>query len=215
MSIMIFNAVLTNRYIGTDELFVLGGSFTSPFIFIFGDIIAEIYGYRTARYIIFSGFACQTIFVLICQVVVNAPHPELLASQSYNAYLMILGPSLMRINFSGFAAYMLANLINAKILTRWKILLKGKKFWLRSLGASAFSEAVYTIIAIIMMQINTIQSSGIVKVIILSFLIKIFYSALFAMPANLIVNFVKIRSGIDMYDFEEKFTPFKYLKMER
>ena len=42
MSIMLCNAILTNRYIGMDTLFVLGGTFTSPFIFLMDGVIAEI-----------------------------------------------------------------------------------------------------------------------------------------------------------------------------
>src|SRR5438105_4628602 len=70
MSIMLCNAVLTNRYIGADTLFVLGGTFTSPFIFIMDGIIAEIYGYRVAQCVILSGFSAQIIFTIICQAVV-------------------------------------------------------------------------------------------------------------------------------------------------
>ncbi|MDF1678055.1 MAG: putative molybdenum carrier protein [Legionellaceae bacterium] len=54
MSIMLCNAVLTNRYIGTDALFVLGGTFTSPLVFILDDIITEIYGYKIARSVIIT-----------------------------------------------------------------------------------------------------------------------------------------------------------------
>jgi len=212
MSILLCNAILTNRYVGTNEMFLLGGSLTSPFIFIFCDIVAEIYGYKIARYLIWSGFIGQIIFTLICQFIVNAPHPEVLTAASANAYNSILGYSLFRINISGFAAYMIASLVNAKILTRWKILLKGKKFWLRSLGASTFSEALYTIIAIIMMQLNTIPNHDMFKVILFSFIIKLIYSALFAFPANCLVNYIKKISGVDTFDLQENYTPSKFLR---
>ena len=65
MSIMICNAVLTNKYIGSDKFFILGGTLTSPFIFILDDIVAEIYGYKITRCMILSGFAAQTLFTLI------------------------------------------------------------------------------------------------------------------------------------------------------
>lgn len=76
MSIMICNAVLTNRYIGTEKIFVLGGTFSSPFIFLMDGIIAEIYGYKIAQCVILSGFFCQAIFTIICQLVVASPHPD-------------------------------------------------------------------------------------------------------------------------------------------
>ena len=56
MSVMLLNAVMTNRYIGTDSFFLLGGVFVSPFLFVLDDIIAEIFGYKITRMVILSGF---------------------------------------------------------------------------------------------------------------------------------------------------------------
>ena len=209
MSIMIRNAILTNRYIGTDTFLILGGILTSPFIFILDDIVAEIYGYKITRFMIISGFASQTLFILICQLSVIATYPSIFKVQA--AYAYILGPSLLRIDLSGFIAYIVANLINSYILTRWKILLKGRKFWLRSLGSSTFSEALYSFLAILLMELKSIPLNNVLKVIIISYLIKASYSLIFAGPANLLVNYIKKITGIDVYDFPKSFTPFKYL----
>ncbi len=213
MSIMLCNAILTNRYIGTNDYFVLGGSFTSPFFFILGDIIAEIYGYKIAKNIIWYGFASLTLFVIICQIVMAAPYPTFFSANE--AYTYVLGQSLVRIDISSFAAYILANLINARIISKWKILLKGRYFWLRSLGASTFSEALYSFIAIVMMELYSIPLENMFKVICLSFLIKISYSIIFAAPATLLVNYIKKSTSIDVYDFSMQYTPFKYLKLNR
>jgi uncharacterized integral membrane protein (TIGR00697 family) len=208
MSIMLCNAILTNRYIGNDFLFVLGGTFTSPFIFILDDIIAEIYGYKITRCVIFSGYIAQTLFAVICQLVVIVPHPSFFREQT--AYAHILGPSLLRIDITGFAAYITANLINSYIITRWKVLLKGRYFWLRSLGSSTFSEALYSFLAILMMELQSIPLHDILKVAVISYLIKATYSVILAWPANILVNNVKRVTGIDIYDFPKRFTPFKY-----
>lgn len=100
MSIMLCNSILTNRYIGTDEFFVLGGTLTSPFFFIFGDIIAEIFGYRVTRQMIWWGFAWQTLFAILCQLVIIAPHPSF--TKSPESYSFVLG-QLFWIDFSSFA----------------------------------------------------------------------------------------------------------------
>lgn len=207
IAIMLCNAVLTNRYIGTDNFFLLGGTLTSPFIFILDDIIAEVYGFTIAKNIIFSGFAAQCLFVLICYLATIAPSPTFFNKGAY--YYEIFGPSLIRITLSGFAAYIIANLINSYVLTKWKILLKGKYFWLRSIGSSSFSEALYTFMAIMLMEINQIPLSDILKVATTSFIIKLTYSVVFAFPANYLVDKIKIKTGIDIYELPKIFTPFK------
>jgi queuosine precursor transporter len=172
-------------------------------------MIAEIYGYKITRSVILSGFTAQTLFVLVCQVVVIAPYPT--SFKEYEAYNHILGSSLLRINISGFAAYIVANLINSYIITRWKILLKGRYFWLRSFGSSTFSEAIYSFLAIMMMELQSIPMSDILKVVAISYSIKAAYSVILAFPANLLVNHLKKVTGIDVYDFPKEFTPFRYL----
>lgn len=212
MSIMLCNAILTNRYIGTNSLFVLGGTFTSPFIFIIDDIIAEIYGYKITRNLIFSGFAAQTIFVLICQLALNSPYPSFFKEQ--NSYSFILGFSLLRIDLSGFFAYIIANLLNSYILSHWKFLVKGRYFWLRSIGASTFSEAIYSFIAIIMIELKTIPIQNMFKLIFMSYLIKVIYSFIFAFPAQYLVAYLKNFTGIDVYDIPKNFTPLHSFKLE-
>ncbi len=213
MSIMICTAILTNRYVGTNTLFILEGTLTSPFIFILDDIVAEIYGYKITRFMIISGYASQTLFALICQLVVIAPHPAFFKDQV--SYAHILGSSLLRIDLSGFVAYIIANLANSYILTRWKVLLKGRKFWLRSFGSSTFSEALYSILAILLMEIRSVPFHNIIKIIAISYLIKASYSIVLATPAQLLVNYLKKLTNIDVYDLPKEFTPFKYLKVKQ
>ncbi len=209
MSIMLCNAILTNRYIGTDTWFVLGGTFTSPLVFILDDIIAEIYGYKITQSVILTGYIAQTFFALICLLVLTAPSPSFFKEQ--HSYTTILGSSLLWIDLSGFFAYISANLLNTYILTRWKVLLKGRKFWLRSIGSSLFSEAFYSFLAILIMEIKSVSLDNIFKIVLLSFGIKAIYCLIFAFPGNLLVAKLKKVTGIDVYDLSPKFTPFRYL----
>jgi len=210
MCIMLCNIILTNKYIGTDSFFILGGTLTAPFIFILDDIVAEVYGYKITRCLIISGFISQTIFAFVCQLVLLAPYPTFFTQQAF--YSTILGTSLLRFDFSGFFAYIIANLMNAYILTRWKLLLKGRKFWLRSIGSSAFSEAIYSFVAIFLMELNTIPLDNLLKVVLISYSIKVIYSTIFAVPAQLAVNYIKNITHLDVYELPKKFTPFQSLK---
>ena len=210
--IMLFNALLTNRYIGTSAIFVLGGTFTSPFVFLLDNIIAEIYGFKLTRSIILSGIAAQTLFVILCQVVLHAPSPNFFNSNAI--YEQIFGWSFVRIHISGCAAYLLAILFNTKVLTQWKILLKGQKFWLRSLGACTLSELLYSLIAILLMEIQALPLPPVFKIVALSYLIKMTYNILLVAPAQGLVNYIRNTTGIDVYDFRHDFTPSKYFKLK-
>jgi len=46
------------------------GSLVTPFWFVMTDIVAEVYGYKLARKLIWSGIACGFLFTLICVVLI-------------------------------------------------------------------------------------------------------------------------------------------------
>lgn len=211
--IMLFNAILTNCYVGSNKFFILGGTLTSPFVFLIDNIIAEIYGFEITKNIIIFSIIAQTVFVLLCQVILNLPHPEFFTT--HHEFEHIFGWSLVRIHTSGCVAYLAAILFNTKVLTRWKVLLKGDKFWLRSLGSCAISEILYSFIAILLMEIQSIPLPYIFKVIALSYSIKLTYNFVFALPAQHIINHIREKTGIDVYDFNHKFIPSKYYNIGR
>ncbi len=207
ISIMICNVILTNRYINlSTNIFVLGGTFTSPLIFILGDIVAEIFGYRVAKHMIWSGFACQAIFAIICKLVAHAPFP--IFFKDYYSYSLIFS-QLPYMVISSFVAYLASSLINIRIITKWKVLLHGRYFWLRSLGSSTIAEALYSAIAIIMMEMGTLSVKVIWQLIFASYLIKVTYSLIFAGPSNVLVNFIKYKVKIDVYDYPMPHTQFR------
>ncbi len=203
MSIMLFSAIFTDRYIGYNSIFVLGGSFTSPLFFIIGDIVAEIYGSKIANRMIFSAFFFQTIFAILCQFVIRSHSPDF---SKLNIHFFNVFNPLLIINLKSFFAYILSSLINVKIITRWKVLTQGKNFWIRSLGSSTISEALYSIIAIITMEIFSLGMNHVIKIIIFSYLIKIIFSAIICKPAEKFVLFLKEYTNIDISE-EEQFTP--------
>ena len=106
-------------------------------------------------------------------------------------------------------AFIIAGLVNAYVLTKWKIILHGRYFWLRSLGSSTLAEALYSAIAIVMMEFSSIPFNAILKVILVSYTIKVIYSIVFAGPANILVNFIKKTAHIDVYDNRDGYNPFK------
>lgn len=206
MTIMICNSVLTNRYVSLNkDIFVLGGTLTSPIVFIIGDIVAEIFGYKVARQMIWWGFVCQLIFSIICGLVVRAPYPSFF--KDAHIYLFVFEP-LLFIVISSFIAFIVSSLVNVYAISKWKVLLKGKYFWLRSLGSSTIAEGIYSALAILMMELGSLSISKIWKVILISYLIKVTYSIIFAFPGTVIVNYIKNTTKIDVYDYDNV-NPFK------
>ena len=153
----------------------------------------------------------QTIFVILCQLVIQSPAPIFFHENIF--YSKLLGTDLIRIHLSNCVAYVFAILINTKILTQWKVLLQGKKFWLRSIGSNAISEALYSFIAIILMELQSTPLTQIFKVLAISYLIKLSYSIILVYPLQITINIIRNITGIDVYDFDYKFIPSKHYRI--
>lgn len=76
------------------KLITIGGFVTSPCIFlfplsfIFGDIIAEVYGYKIARQVVWSGIASIFIFSASAQYLSKIPSPAFWPYQSQYELLL-------------------------------------------------------------------------------------------------------------------------------
>ena len=77
------------------KLFGLGGivlptsALLFPITYIVGDIIAEVYGYKKARFVILLGFACNAFMVLFFTISIALPASATWLGQS--AYESTLG----------------------------------------------------------------------------------------------------------------------------
>ncbi len=174
----------------------------SPFNFVLGDIIAEVYGYKIARRILIFALICQLVFCLLITYLSQLPSPETWKMQSYYDYVM---NDFLKIYFSVVIGYFISNIINMRLITKWKILLKGKYFWLRSIGSSGIGEIVYSIITGVIIFAGTMPFNKLVTYVTMLFVFKLLATVIFAFPANLIANILKIVEGVKDNDVVIRF----------
>lgn len=97
---------------------IMGWSWTTafvvfPIIYIINDILAEVYGYKKARLVIFIGFAVNFLAVIAYQVMLAIPGSAFFTEQS--AFQTVLGTTV-RATCASFAGYLAGSTLNAKIM---------------------------------------------------------------------------------------------------
>jgi hypothetical protein len=153
----------------------------------------------------------QLLMCAISHIIIYlTPYPSFFSDNA--VYEKVLGNPLLHIVLSCFTAYAIANLVNAHLLTKWKLRLNGEKFWLRSIGSSVVSEILYSVIAITMMQLGKTPLNHIFYMALISCSTKVLYSVIFAYPANLLTNYIKRTTGVDVYETPTTFSPFRFFK---
>jgi len=206
LTIMLSSGVLTHRLIQMGPVYTMAGTLIAPLWFTVSDVTAEIYGYKVARKLVWFGFICQAIFAIVCNFLIRIPSPDFLDNQA--AYFTVLG-SILHTCLSAFVAYVLAGFINIYLISKWKILLTGRYFWLRSLGASTISEFIFTVLAVFLIQMGKLSLSQMLTIMATSYALKVVYAIILAFPANLLTMIIKKADRIDIYDHHTNFNPFK------
>jgi uncharacterized integral membrane protein (TIGR00697 family) len=177
--------------------------FVFPISYIFGDVLTEVYGYRTARRVIWLGFACNLIFVFFAWVGQVLPSAGFWEGQA--AYVSILGfaPRLLAASFCGYLA---GEFANSFVLSRMKILTQGRWLWSRTIGSTIVGQGLDTSIFITLAYIGT--GANVPTMILHHWSAKVSIEAICTPATYAIVNWLKRKEGLDTYDYRTKYNPF-------
>jgi uncharacterized integral membrane protein (TIGR00697 family) len=185
-------------------LIIDAGTVIFPISYIVGDVLTEVYGFRTARRVIWIGFACNllaVITIILGQALPGAPSWEAQA-----AYERILGYS-PRLLLASFLAYLVGEFANSYTLARMKVLTKGRWLWTRTIGSTLVGEGLDSVVFTLVAFAGTIPNSEMLNAILTLWIAKTIYEALATPITYVVVNFYKRQDGMDVYDTNLSFNP--------
>jgi len=206
MSLMTCSAVLGNKLIDTPLGVLSAASLISPFWFVLGDIITEVYGLKIIMRLFWSVILCQFIFAFICLILINIKSPIFWHGQS--SYDLVLG-HLVRIATFQFVGVTIGWNLNARLLTKWKILMYGRHFWLRSIGSSGIGLIIFSLVSVFPTILGMFPIKTVVSMVIWSCALKIIFTAVLAFPSTLAVIFLRNGECIDTESQIFEYNPFK------
>lgn len=180
-------------------------AFAYPVSYIIGDMIAEIYGYQFARQVIWYSLGCQVIFAFIITLFISFPSPDYWHLQE--SYNVVLG-GLTRQVIASTCGIVLGAFANAYIISKFKILMNGKHFWLRNLLATAIGEGIICVVAYTILFHDKYSLSHLIYFMSSAWLYKCFYATLMVFPVSWIVCAIKRKEGFDIYDYNVNYNPF-------
>ena len=176
-----------------------------PIAYIINDVIVEVWGYRKARLIIWSGFAVNLLAVLFFTLAIIAPSAPFWQNQQ--AFSTILG-NTPRIVIASLLAYLTGSFLNAYVMSRVKILMKGRNFSVRAILSTLFGETADSLIFITIAFAGSFPLEVILGMVATQACIKTLYEIVVLPFTILIVNKVKQIEGIDTFDESISYNPF-------
>ena len=204
--------LLLSNLIGAAKLSSLGG-FTFgagilffPLGYVIGDVLTEVYGYARARRCVWAGFAAMLFMAVMSWVVVALPPAEGWAGQA--SYKAVFG-STWRIVFASLIAFWAGELANSFVLARMKLLTQGKHLWMRTIGSTIVGQGVDSLLFYPLAFYGNWTDAQVLTVMVTNWAMKVGWEALLTPVTYVVVNALKRREGLDVYDAGTNFTPFR------
>jgi len=208
----VFVATLLISNISAQKLFALGpftfsgGILIFPVTYIFGDVLTEVYGYARSRQIIWTGLCCNLLMAVVLWLVVKLPPAQGWPLQEQFATVLGLVP---RVVVASTVAYWAGEFSNSFTLAKLKVRTSGRLLWTRTIGSTLVGQTVDTAIFVVLAFGGVFPGELLVRAIWSGALFKVVYEAVATPVTYAVVNFLKRREGIDVFDRETDFNPFK------
>ena len=127
--------IMAVKVIGISDLIYFdAGTITFPFAYMLGDVLTEIWGYRTARKVILLTFFCNILMVVCTQIGVWLPSPDYLETTAH-AYDSVF-TYVPRIVVASLTGFLLGELSNAWLMEKIKARSGDGRLWVRTIGSS-------------------------------------------------------------------------------
>jgi uncharacterized integral membrane protein (TIGR00697 family) len=210
---LLLSNIIAVKLVAVGPFFLTAASLIFPVSYIFGDILTEVYGYARARRVIWTGFGCNLLAVLVIWLSIQlspAPFWRLGPLESpqaaQEAYRALFGftPRLLA---ASFAAYLVGEFLNSFILAKMKIATRGRHLWLRTIGSTLIAQLADSGIFMFLAFGGMIPMFALGKMILTQWLVKSAYEALVTPGTYLAVNYLKRAEREDFYDRQTNFNP--------
>jgi uncharacterized integral membrane protein (TIGR00697 family) len=188
-----------------------GGTLLFPLSYVFGDILTEVYGFRASRRVIWTGFACLAlsalVFLLLRALPGEAGWEGYAGQAAYDAILGGMGSG--GIVIASLAGYLMGEFSNSVVLSRMKVVCKGRFLWLRTIGSTLVGELLDTLVFVLVASLAGVFGWGAFKSLVLTnYLFKCALEAILTPATYLVVRKLKKAEGVDVYDKGVTYSPF-------
>jgi len=144
-----------------------------PLVYILTNVIADVYGERTARRTIILGLCVDVLFVFMTTLILFLPSPATYTGDSSLAFVFTQTP---RILVASYISYLIGNFVNARITT---IVNSGKDYSaVKNLAVIAFSELIDNFVFIGLAFIGVFPVWEILVMIISHWILSLIWTAI-------------------------------------
>lgn len=189
--------LLETKVIQIGSLTVTAGLLVFPISYIINDCIAEVWGFKKARLIIWSGFAMNFFVVALGLIAVAIPAAPFWEGKEHFDFVFGMAP---RIVAASLMAFLVGSFLNAYVMSKMKVASQGRNFSARAIWSTVVGETADSLIFFPVAFGGIIAWKELLIMMGIQILLKSLYEVMILPVTIRVVKAIKKIDGSDVYD---------------
>ncbi len=194
---LIASNLLETKVIQVGGVTATAGLIVFPVSYSINDCIAEVWGFKKARLIIWSGFAMNFLVVAFAQLAIMLPAAPFWEGEAGFNFVFGMAP---RIVMASLCAFLVGSFLNAYVMSRMKIASRGRHFSVRAMVSTLVGESADSILFFPIAFGGMIPAEELLVMIFTQAVLKSLYELLVLPLTVKVVRVIKKIEQTDVYD---------------
>ncbi len=207
VAVLLISQTTASKIVAFGPFNFSAGIILFPIGYIFGDVLTEVYGFSRSRRVIWLGFACSALMSVVYWIV--GVLPPAVGWENQAAYETVLGV-VPRIAVASLIAYWAGEFANSFLMAKMKVWTQGRHLWVRTITSTIVGEGLDTVLVMGIGFYGVLPTSLLLSVMVNIYWAKVLYEILATPLTYVVVGYLKRIEGVDVYDFETDFNPFRF-----
>ena len=189
--------LLETKVIQVGSLTVTAGLLVFPISYIINDCIAEVWGFKKARLIIWSGFAMNFFVVALGLIAVAIPAAPFWEGEEHFNFVFGMAP---RIVAASLMAFLVGSFLNAYVMSKMKVASQGRNFSARAIWSTVVGETADSLIFFPVAFGGVIAWKELLIMMGIQIVLKSMYEVIILPVTIRVVKAIKKIDGSEVYD---------------
>ena len=198
--------LLETKVIQVGSLTVTAGLLVFPISYIINDCIAEVWGFKKARLIIWSGFAMNFFVVALGLIAVAIPAAPFWEGEEHFNFVFGMAP---RIVAASLMAFLVGSFLNAYVMSKMKVASQGRNFSARAIWSTVVGETADSLIFFPVAFGGVIAWKELLIMMGIQIVLKSMYEVIILPVTIRVVKAIKTIDGSDVYDTDISYNVLK------
>ncbi|GAA6258923.1 queuosine precursor transporter [Bacteroides sp. f07] len=198
--------LLETKVIQIGSLTVTAGLLVFPISYIINDCIAEVWGFKKARLIIWSGFAMNFFVVALGLIAVAIPAAPFWEGEEHFDFVFGMAP---RIVAASLMAFLVGSFLNAYVMSKMKVASQGRNFSARAIWSTVVGETADSLIFFPVAFGGIIAWKELLIMMGIQIVLKSMYEVMILPVTIRVVKAIKKIDGSDVYDTDISYNVLK------